>query len=286
MDKNEAKKIIKNSFKLCKKYDNMLSRTDPGSEIYKINHAKGKFTKLNKDSLFLLTESLKMSSITEGRFDISLGKLTNLWNITSDNPKVPKKKEVERLLPTVGYNNIQIKNTFVSLGRKGTWLDLGAIAKGYIGDKISHYMKKNGVKSAIINLGGNIIIIGGKEKSKPWNIGIEAPYSNGRKIVTGVKVKNKSIVTSGVYERYIEEKGKKYHHILDPKTGWPVQSDLLAVSIVGPVDKSWQCDALSTSCLLLGKTRAKRLMNGYPEFGFLTIDKNNKIETGGKWPEK
>ncbi|MEG0291540.1 MAG: FAD:protein FMN transferase [Anaerovoracaceae bacterium] len=276
MNKTEGEKIIDQVFEECGNYEKMLSRTVKGSDIYKINHAKGKPVTVAPETAYLIKTSIEMSEKTNGQFDITVGKLTDLWNFSSDNPKKPKDADIKEAVKTIGYKNIVIKGNTVQLKNPETWLDLGAIAKGYIADKLTASLEEKGVKTGIVNLGGNIVTIGAKADGSPWNIGIETPYSDRNDIVGAVKMKDQTVVTSGTYERFFEEGGKKYHHILNPKTGYPVNSDIEGVSILSKKGNSGYCDAYSTISLLLGKEKAKEFMSKQDGFEFMIIDTKGK----------
>ena len=277
METSKANDVIAKAFKECEKYENLLSRTVEGSDIYKINHSDGKPVKVSDDAKYLIEESKKISEQTSGIFDSTIGKIEELWNFTGDNPKVPPQGDIQKALTQVGYKNVKVDGNTVTLENKRPFLDLGASAKGYIADRLYDFLKKEGVKSAIINLGGNVVAIGGKEGDKDWKIGIESPYSKKQNVIGAVSVKDKTIVTSGTYERYFEEKGKKYHHILDPQTGFPRNTDVLSVSIMAKSGKSVTCDLYSTTCLLLGKEKAIEFMKDKKGFEYCIVDNNQKI---------
>lgn len=282
----EGEELASQAFKKCHEYEDMLSRTVEGSDIYKINHARGKKVEVSKDTAKLITTSLELSEGTQGMFDISIGRLSALWDFSSENPRVPASSDIKKLLPSVGYEKVHIDGQKVWIDDPETWLDLGAIAKGYIADKISDYLVQEGVKHGIVNLGGNIVCIGEKPGQGPWKVGIESPGSERKEIVDSVEMKDMTLVTSGTYERFIEENGKKYHHVLNPHTGWPVDTDLQSVSILGQRGQSMYCDAFSTVCLLKGEKGALDFMKSHPEFGILTVKNDSVSSCQGKWPGK
>ena len=244
METSKANDVIAKAFKECEKYENLLSRTVEGSDIYKINHSDGKPVKVSDDAKYLIEESKKISEQTSGIFDSTIGKIEELWNFTGDNPKVPPQGDIQKALTQVGYKNVKVDGNTVTLESKRPFLDLGA---------------------------------SGKEGDKDWKIGIESPYSKKQNVIGAVSVKDKTIVTSGTYERYFEEKGKKYHHILDPKTGFPRNTDVLSVSIMAKSGKSVTCDLYSTTCLLLGKEKAIEFMKDKKGFEYCIVDNNQKI---------
>lgn len=283
MSEDKAAGIIDQAFAEIREYENMLSRTVEGSDVYRINHADGKSTEVSAETLDVIHTGLLMAELSGGKFDITVGALTDLWKFTSDNPSVPEDQEIKKALETVGYENITMKGNEVGLSDSETRIDLGGVAKGYIADKTGEYMEAQGVTKAIINLGGNITAIGEKEEDTPWTIGIERPYSDRSEIVGSIKVSDKTVVTSGIYERQFVEDGVRYHHVLDPQTGYPAETDLEAVTITAVKGNSGFCDSLSTACLILGKEKAHRLVlklqDEYPqmEIEAAFIDKNDNI---------
>lgn len=278
MDESEAEDIIKETFELCDKYEKAMSRTIEGSDVYKLNNSPTNTpVEISSETLEVIKLALEIGSDTNGIFDISVGKLTSLWNITGENPYLPTQSEIDSLLPNIDYKNIEIKGNKVMLLKENMWLDLGGIAKGYIGDKLVEFMESKGVKSGILNLGGNVIAIGKKNSDSDWKIGIDAPYSHRTEIIGSLAVSDTTIVTSGTFERFFEKDGKKYHHILHPKTGFPVDTDILSVSIKAPKGKSALCDSYSTTCLLLGKDKAMEFMSGKKGFEYCIVDINNNI---------
>ena len=283
MSEDKAAGIIDQAFAGIREYENMLSRTVEGSDVYRINHADGKSTEVSAETLDVIHTGLLMAELSGGKFDITVGALTDLWKFTSDNPSVPEDQEIRKALETVGYENITMKGNEVGLSDSETRIDLGGVAKGYIADKTGEYMEAQGVTKAIINLGGNITAIGEKEEDTPWTIGIERPYSDRSEIVGSIKVSDKTVVTSGIYERQFVEDGVRYHHVLDPQTGYPAETDLEAVTITAVKGNSGFCDSLSTACLILGKEKAHRLVlklqDEYPqmEIEAAFIDKNDNI---------
>ncbi|QHI72393.1 FAD:protein FMN transferase [Aminipila terrae] len=295
MKQSKAQPLIDEAFSLCKDYENQLSKTIKGSDIYKINHSKGKPVLVAESTANLIQKGLYYGKLSQGRFDITVGKLSDLWDFTSENPKVPADKDIQAAIKTIDYTKVHIEKISTAksdsnkksgykvwIDNPDSQIDLGGIAKGYIGDRVGDFLVDKGVKSAIINLGGNIVAIGEKSNGSAWNIGIEKPFTGRSEIVGSVKVKNKTVVTSGIYERMFRENGILYHHILNVKTGYPTDSDVEAVTIVGDFGKSVDCDALSTICLILGVNEGSELIKNLDGVKACFIDKNaNIIATKG-----
>ncbi len=275
-----ADAAIESCFEDCRLYESLLSKTVEDSDIYKINHAGGKPVECDPITIDVIKKGLTYCSLTNGAFDITVGKATDLWDFHGENPKPPTKEELAEAMKYVDYEQIKIDDNTVTMGTKKGEIDLGGIAKGYIADRISEKLREQGVTSAIINLGGNVEVIGDKE-GEPFKIGIEEPYSDQSGIIGSTPLTNGTIVTSGVYERYFEYDGVKYHHILDSKTGMPVDSDIVGVSIQAGAGHSVDCDGLSTSCLLLGYDKAKNLIGFMDGYQALFILKDGSVQTTG-----
>lgn len=277
MSKKNASELIDNAFVKCGYYEGLLSRTIKSSDIYKINHANGEKVTVDPETVEVIMEGLKKSKESGGRFDITVGRLTDLWNFSSTNPKVPSENDIREAVSTVGYEKVHIHENQVQIYDKDTWLDLGAIAKGYIADRVSEYLISQGVKSGVVNLGGNIVTIGHKDGDKPWSIGIETPYSQRSDILGSIKLENQTLVTSGVFERHFKENGKDYHHVLNPKTGYPYNTDIVSVSILSKLGNSYACDGYSTVCLALGKEKAIEFMKDKKNFEYCIVDTHGNI---------
>lgn len=265
---NSDEKIIDECFDLCRHYETLFSRTDKNSEIYKLNSRE--ISEVSDETAELISKGLHYGELSGGRFDIAIEPLSALWNFTADTPSVPSAEAIAKAQSHVDYRAVSLSGNTVSFSNDYTRLDLGAIAKGYIADKVKELLVSRGVTRAIINLGGNVLCIGGKTDTNGFEIGIQYPFNDGS--IASVNASDLSVVTSGTYERYFEEDGKFYHHILDPDTGYPVDNNLLSVSIIG--ESSCTCDALSTTCFALGKEAGTALiesMDGYYAI-FITDD--------------
>ncbi len=221
-----------------------------GTFISSIDFAAPKAVQINGEALALIKTSLDIAALTDGSFEPTIGPVSLLWDI-SGNPKVPSPKELQDALELVDYNNVTLDGNKASLTKEGMILDLGGIAKGYAADLATEIYKKHGINSALINLGGNIYAFGSRTDGKDWLIGIRDPQGQPGEYAAVINVSNKSVVTSGNYERYFERDGKKYHHIFDPSTGYPVQNGLLAVTVV--CENSTLADALSTALFVMGR---------------------------------
>jgi len=276
----QSRETLQGAFELCQQYENLLSKTIEGSDVWNINHAGGQPVEVSSDTAEIIRSALHYSEITAGAFDITVGPISSLWNFKSENPSVPAQADIDRLLPYVDYTGVSLEGNTVTLRDANMQIDLGGIAKGFIADKLAQYLKKNRVTSAIINLGGNTYALGAKEGGSDWSVGVQDPFGRVQTPIAAVYVQNKSVVTSGIYERYFELDGVLYHHILDPSTGYPVRNDLTSVTILS--DKSIDGDALSTSCYVLGLEKGMELIESLDgiEAIFIDTDKNFYITDG------
>lgn len=227
--------------------DRLLSVQNENSEIFKLNQSK-KMT-VSEDTLTLITRSKELYTLTDGAFDISCEPLTREWGfyLGLEN-KVPSQKAIETALEGVGAEHIKFENSTVTLDKNSS-LDLGGIAKGYASHKAAEILKENGVTSALMSLGGNVRAVGSKPDGDFWSVAITDPDDNSKSIGT-LKISDKAVVTSGGYQRYFEENGQIYHHIIDTKTGYPADSGLKSVTVVSSDDTL--ADALSTSLFVMG----------------------------------
>lgn len=228
---------------------------------------------LDQESFYLLRKSLYFSELSEGSFDITVGPLTNLWNIrTGEKNQIPDKNEIEKSISLVDYKRIKFTAPgTVQLDEKDMFADFGAIAKGYAADRCAEILEENGVKTAVLNLGGNIYAQG----DRIWKFGIQDPFMTRGDYLGIVSLKNQSLVTSGIYEKYFEEDGRIYHHIFDTKTGYPVNNELLSLSVIS--EKSLDGDALSTAAFVLGLEKGAKLLEEYEGAEGVFITKDNEI---------
>ncbi|MGM0603524.1 MAG: FAD:protein FMN transferase [Bacillota bacterium] len=269
-----AEKVLDQSFDRIEELENLMSKTLKKSEIYKINDSKEP-VKVSDDTIKVLEKAVHYAELTSGRFDPSIGPLVDLWGIGTKEARVPSRKEISETTKLVNYKNIEIDDNKVFLKQKGMQLDLGAIAKGYAADEVKRIAEENKIKSAFVNLGGNVLVIGHKEDGSKWRIGIQDPRQNRGNIMAVINAADKTIVTSGNYERYFEEDGKIYHHILDPETGYPADSGLLSVSIIS--ENSFDADALSTSVFILGLERGMEFIKEQEDVEALFITNNLEV---------
>lgn len=307
-----GKEQINHCVEQCRQYEQIFSRTDENSELYRINAISAAYENLfrkkknykkkelswNKKTDYsvgengelrikvsgefaeIVQKALYYAKQSQGAFDITIGAYTQLWNFT-DEKRIPDETEIAKKKEFVDYRLIEMEKNCLIIKKPGVILDFGGIAKGFIADKLKEYLVSQGVTSAIINLGGNVLCIGKKEKQENFCIGIQKPFADRNETKGSVSVADMSVVSSGVYERYIQtEDGKRYHHILNPKTGYPFETDLFGVTILS--EKSADGDGLSTICLSLGKEKAMEYVNSLEGvYAILITDKEEVYYSEG-----
>lgn len=263
-------------FVLCEKYENLFSKTVEGSDIYNINNSKGEWVTIHPETYVLLETAFKYCELTDGAIDFTISPLMDLWNFTQTSAykKPPSKEALKDAISSVDYRCLKLSNNKARLTNPNASIDLGFIAKGYIGDKIREHLVQKGVTSAIINLGGNILTIGSKPDNTPYSIGIRNPFIPSETIQT-LKVTDRCVTTSGTYERCFIYQNTNYHHILDTETGMPVNNGLVSVTIIS--DDTTTGDALSTTCLILGKEKGLEFLKSFENINAVFIEENGQI---------
>ncbi len=244
--------ILEDAVALCGEYEKIFSRTVEGSDVWRINHAEGSPVRVCGDTAELLAMALDVCEKSGGALDITIAPASDLWDFKSERPEIPDRDKLKSAAELVDYTRLKLQGDMVTLPA-GMAIDLGAVAKGYIADKAAGYLKEQGVASAILNFGGNVIALGGKPDGSKWSIGIQDPEEETGRAGYSVMVADKSVVTSGIYQRGFDRDGVRYHHILDSATGWPVQNGLASVTIIA--DSSAMADAMSTACFVLGREK-------------------------------
>lgn len=244
---------------LCKEYEKIFSRTDEGSELYAVNHRSQNTVEISPELAELIAVGLDYYKQSQGKFDITIAPLSDLWDFKSEHPAVPAEDAIRKAAACVGADGITLTGQTLTFASADTMIDLGALAKGYAADHLKSYLTENGVTSGLLNLGGNVLAIGSRPDGSDWKIGIKKPFDKADALADTVSISDKTVVSSGIYERYFEQDGTIYHHILDPDTGYPIQNDIWGVSIL--CDSSLTGDALSTTCLTLGYEKASEFLS-------------------------
>ncbi len=267
--------------------EDLMTINAPGGDSNKLNENAGKgYVEISPETISVLKSARKISDLSEGAaFDITVAPVVKAWGIGTDNPQVPSEETLAELVPLINYRDVQIDeaNNKASLAKPGQMIDLGGIAKGYAGDILREIYRENGIKSGLINLGGNIIALGSKPDGSNWSIGIQNPRSETGEIVGIIHVSDTAVVTSGDYQRYFEKDGKRYCHIIDPYTGYPAESGLMSVTII--TSSSTDADGLAKA-FVLGLDKGRELVEKYnrlygqAEAVFITTDKKIYVTPG------
>jgi thiamine biosynthesis lipoprotein len=262
--------VFNDIFNRIREIENLMSVNIPASDISRINAAAGiESVRVHEEAFVVIERAIYFAEISDGVFDPTVGPLTALWGINSDTPKVPSQKEIEDVLLLINFRDIELdaNNRSVFLKYSGMALDLGGIAKGFAADEAAAIIKNSGVERAVIDLGGNILVLGENKEKRPWRVGIQNPLEK-RGWYLGVlqltPAENKStifeqtVVTSGIYEQAFEADGKSYHHIFSPMSGYPVENEFYSVTIIA--HNSIDADALSTATFVLGLDKGIELI--------------------------
>lgn len=255
--------------------ENRISRHKESSEIYLLN--KNNTVSLSGELGDILKRSQEIYNLSVGAFDITVGKLTSLWNIGQENADVPSQKEIDKALPFVDGSKVRIEGE-KAFTKKGQAVDLGAVGKGLACDEIREYLEKTDISGAVISVGGSILLYGENNGGK-WNVGIRDPNGESGDYMGTLTLESCCISTSGDYERVLRKDGKTYHHILDPKTGYPAQSGLKSVTIV--CENGFLSDALSTACFVLGLEKGRELLEKENAEAVFITDENEIFVTDG-----
>lgn len=273
--------LLDAAFTLIAAEEALLSRTKEGSDVGRVNHAAGAPTQVGEDTAELIALGLEYSALSGGIFDITVGRLSELWDF-SGGGRLPEAAELAEAVASVDYRKLSVAGQTVTLADPDSRLELGAIAKGYIADRVAELLKQEGAVSAVIDLGGNVVTVGSKPDGSAWNIGVQQPFGRERSELIGLiqVAGDASLVTSGIYERNFEREGVLYHHILDPRTGYPAETDVIGVTVVSK--SSARGDALSTVCLLLGREEGSRLLEAEDDvLGALWVDSAGEVHVQG-----
>lgn len=295
--------LITDAFLECDRCEKVLSKTISSSEISQINAAGGRAVTVSDMTAEVIEKGLEYGTLSNGVFDITIGKATDLWNFhdfqieeasdsETENDKeadpLPDPELLKEAVSHVDYRKVKVDDDQVALQDPEMEIDLGGIAKGYIADHLTRWLEERGVVSAVIDLGGNIVAIGGKSAGllelpkQNFTIGIKDPKSESGQLLGVFSCSDKTVVTSGTYERYVVKDGKKYHHILNPKTGWPADTDVDSVTIITEKNHAVDADGLSTTCLALGVEKGTALMETIEgaEAVFVDLDGNMTSTSG------
>lgn len=269
----DAQAALQEAEECIQQVEGLWSVTDEDSEIYQANHSGGQPVTVSEETAQIISFALEMAQRTGGALDPTIYPVLTAWGFTTDSKQVPSQQQIAQLLEQVGYDRIQLNGTELTVP-DGMELDLGAVGKGYTADLVTEILRRHGVTSALISLGGNIQAIGSRPDGSDWRLGIRAPWESGNLGV--LTVSDAAVVTSGGYENYFDdEQGNIYWHILDPSTGYPADSGLQSVTIVGREGK--MCDALSTALFVMGAQSAEQYWRENGGFEMLLVTDSGEI---------
>lgn len=275
-DSLSAEKNIDKSINEIRRIENLISEWKPETQISEVNRNAGiKPVKVDSEVFTLTEKGIYFSKLTDGAFDISIVAMDKIWKFDDSMNELPSEESIKNSVKNVGYQNIILDktNSTIFLKNKGMKIGFGSIGKGYAADKTRELIKSLGVKAGIINASGDISAWGTQSDGKPWAIGINNPFKDD-KIAAVLYLKENAVTTSGSYEKYAEINGKRYSHIMNPKTGYP-STGLTSVTVVGP--NATMANGFSTSIMVLGKKEGLKLIKKFPEYQYLLITDSGKI---------
>lgn len=268
--------VLDEACELCEVFEQLLSRTIATSDVGRINAAAGEAVEVDGRTAELVQAALGYCEESDGLFDITIGAVSELWDFS--NAVVPSDAAIAEALGHVGWRNVRVEGTSVRLLDPMARIDLGGIAKGYIADAIVDLLCERGVTSASVNLGGNVVVLGAKPGGQPWNVGVRDPEDeSGTSVVASIRTTGGSVVTSGLYERSFERDGRRYWHILDPRTGYPAQTDVVSATIYS--QRSIDGDGTTKPLFMWGAQEALRRLEGRTDLQALLVTSDGSIHT-------
>lgn len=265
---DQAQQGLDQAEQTIQKLEKLWSATDENSEIWALNHSGGNWVEMSEDTREILSRGLELCALTDGALDLTAYSAVQAWGFPTGAYRVPDETELEQLVGTIDYTQVELDDNQTRLPEDMS-LDLGAVAKGRLGEVLSQDLKELGVTSALLELGGNIQTVGTKPDGSRWRVGIQDPNSQEGGYLAIVEVADQAVVTSGDYQRYFEQDGQTYCHIMDPATAAPADSGVDSVSIVG--SDGTVCDALSTALFVMGEEKGSQFWKDHPELDFEAI---------------
>lgn len=270
---NGAEKQLVNAQNEIERLEKLWSATDENSEIYAVNHSNGKTISVSAETSDLVRFSLETARKTNGALEPSIYPVLTAWGFATNQNRVPEQSEITELLKRTDFKKVSVNGNEITVP-PDMMIDLGAVGKGYAADLTAELLRGGGVTSALLNLGGNVQTIGAKPDGNPWRLGIRDPFSGGTLGI--LEAVDLAVVTSGNYERYfVGEDGKTYGHIIDPKSGYPVDNGLMSVTVIAKEGKL--CDALSTSLFVMGFDKAADFWRENHNFDMLIVTEDGKV---------
>ena len=269
---------IEEAFDAIKQVDQLMSTYKPESEVSILNRQGQNHVSLQTSRI--IQEAIKFSEVTNGAFDITCRPLINLWKRAKKEEKIPTLKEIEEARSLVSYKKIILQGDLVKFQEPGMQIDLGGIAKGWAVDKAIQALKRRGVRAALVNAGGDLFALGKRGLWKKWDVGIQNPRDE-EKILSTIEVSNRGVATSGDYRRYFTLEGRRFSHIVDPRTGETVEDVPMSVTVVAP--DATTADALATGIFVLGPEKGMRLIESLPGIEGLIVSEGMRMDTSSGW---
>ncbi len=267
---DNCEKAVSESETELRRLEKLFDRGDEKSDVYAVNNGGAD---VSGDTEEIVKSAIEVSRETDGAFDITVSPVMDLWGFYDRHYNVPSGESIRNVLRSVDYRNVFFNNGTITLLNNAK-IDLGGIGKGYATDKVRKILMENGITSAMINLGGNVYAVGEKPSGGKWRVGVADPYNSSEPILT-MEVSDTAVVTSGSYERNFERDGKVYHHIIDPKTGTPVNNGIKSVTVV--CESGTKADALSTALFVMGREKAEDFLANHPDIGAVIITEDKKV---------
>ena len=264
-----------------RRLDALLSRTSGSSEVSMLNGAGGEMVPVGAEICTLIQTAGDFTEATGGAFDITIAPVVSAWGFTTDSYQVPDREALQTLLESVGMEHVHLSGGSARLD-PGTMIDLGGIAKGYTADRVAEIFQEHAVPRGKVELGGNILVIGDKPDGTAWRVGVQDPKhpDEADGLVCVLNLTDAFAVTSGSYQRYFEQDGKRYHHIIDPATGCPADSGLTSVTVVADSARGngTMCDALSTALFVMGEDKALDFWrSGVYDFQLVLVTEDGRV---------
>lgn len=257
----EIEEAVNKAFEAIKQVEKLMSSYREDSDVSRLNRlSEGKTIAVSDETLEVIKKSIEFSELSEGSFDITISPILQLWGFGKGSKKrIPTRDEIDERLPLVNFHNIIIDEAKKTVGfaHPGMKIDLGGIAKGYAVDKAVETLRREGIKGAMVNAGGDIYCLGTKAKGEPWTIGVKQPRKPSQ-VLTTLKVKDRAVATSGDYESFFIIGNKRYSHLIDPRNGHPAPNGVMSVTVLGPT--CLEADALATACFVLGPEEGMKLI--------------------------
>ncbi|HID94458.1 MAG TPA: FAD:protein FMN transferase [Candidatus Latescibacteria bacterium] len=270
-DKKVGGELVQQAFNMVGRIDSLMNVYSEKSEVSILNR-QGRIN-ASRETAEVILRSIEFSRLSAGAFDVTIRPLANLWRMAKQNKKLPEKADLERARRLVNYHDIVINQAEISLKRKGMQVDLGGIAKGYAIDKAIDVLRKGGIKRALVNGGGDIYALGKGPRRGKWRIGIQHPRRDDSFLAI-LSLRDRAVATSGDYQRYFTLEGKRYSHIINPKTGRPVQDIPMSVTVIAP--DCTTADALATAVFVLGPERGLKLIEDMQDVEGLVVSADGK----------